>query len=345
MSDVLYFIILLLFEFVGPFILLGLVVWGIVALRKGYREKKSLDSSKGDEVAMALEKKRITAQLLKIAGIILWPVGFGAALAVDAGFEVALGVGTTCSCVFLWWSKKVKSEYNASFKSGIVLTELSKHFENLDYTPDAHLRADIIRELAFFTHDDCITGNDFIAADYKGVHFMQSDICVEEHYVTTSTDDDGNSTEMDHYRGIFKGRAMCFDFAEAFRGEVQVVKKNFNGAKVTQRGTNWQSVETELERFNEDFRSFARDPLDAMAVLTPQMIEGIYYLEKAVKAPLALFFKGKSMYAFIALSRDAYDVTGKKTLLEEKELLEKDILLVKDFLDTMYFKRQERQDA
>ena len=345
MSDILYFIILLLFEFVGPFILLGLVVWGIIGLRKGYREKKSFDASKGDEVSMALEKKRITAQFLKIAAIVLWPVGFCTTLALDAGFEVALEVGTACSFIFLCWSKKVKAEYNASFKSGIVLTELSKHFENLNYTPNASLRADLIRELHFFRHDDCITGNDFIEADYKGVHFMQSDICVEKHYVTTSTDDDGNTIKKDHYRGIFKGRVMCFDFADAFRGEVQVVRKNFNGAKVTQRDTHWQAVETELERFNEDFRSFARDPLDAMAVLTPQMIEGIYYLEKAVKAPLAFCFKGKSMYAFIAFSQDAYDVTGKNTLLEEKERLEKDILVVKDFLETMYFKRQERLDA
>ncbi len=44
----------------------------------------------------------------------------------------------------------------------------------------------------------------------------------------------------------------------------------------------------------------------------------------------------------MALTRDAFDVSGEKTLLEERELLEGDISLIMGFLDTMYFRGGRR---
>jgi hypothetical protein len=100
-------------------------------------------------------------------------------------------------------------------------------------------------------------------------------------------------------------------------------------------------VETELAAFNDHFQVFALDPLDAMAVLTPQMIEGIFSLNNVFREPMALYFNENTMSAFISMKRQAFDASGDKTLTEERELLQKDIRLVTDFLDTMYFKRQE----
>ena len=80
-----------------------------------------------------------------------------------------------------------------------------------------------------------------------------------------------------------------------------------------------------------------RDPLDAMAVLTPQMIEGIFYLKKALNVPTALYFTGNAMFVFMALARETFDVSDKNTLLEDSRLLKRDIALMTGFMDVMYF--------
>ena len=82
-------------------------------------------------------------------------------------------------------------------------------------------------------------------------------------------------------------------------------------------------METELAAFEERFGVCAHDPLDAMCIMTPQMIEGIYFLDQKLDVPLAFSFKNGEMFVFMALTRDAFDVSGEKTLLEERELLER----------------------
>jgi hypothetical protein len=152
-------------------------------------------------------------------------------------------------------------------------------------------------------------------------------------------DNDGEEREETRHRDVFRGRATRFDFAEAFRGLVQVVEKDFSGARVvSERG--WVKVETELAAFNDDFRVFTQDPLNAMSVLTPQMIEGIFYLNKAVPGSLALHYMERDTRVFLATSRKSFEVSGGKTLLEEKALSRQDIESITGFLDTMYFKRQ-----
>ncbi|MGE9986603.1 DUF3137 domain-containing protein [Desulfovibrio sp. SGI.169] len=128
-------------------------------------------------------------------------------------------------------------------------------------------------------------------------------------------------------------------------GPVRVLRRDFGAARALADSGDWQRVETELATFGERFEVFARDPLDAMRVMTPLMIEGIYYLDGKLDVPLAFHFENGEMLVFMALTRDAFDVSGKKTLLEERKLLEEDISLITGFLDTMYFKRGEKSTA
>ena len=121
-----------------------------------------------------------------------------------------------------------------------------------------------------------------------------------------------------------------------------VVRRDFSAARLLSNPGSWQRVETELAAFEERFGVFAHDPLDAMRIMTPQMIEGIYFLDQKLDVPLAFRFKNGEMFVFMALTRDAFDVSGEKTLLEERELLEGDISLIMGFLDTMYFRGGRR---
>jgi hypothetical protein len=240
-----------------------------------------------------------------------------------------------------FWAKRINARYNADFKGNIVKAELSKVFDNLQYEPLGRFDNASIRDLDFFKKYDAVDGNDLITANYKGIRFAQCDLKVSErHVLMTTTDDYDNTTKKTYREDIFKGRAMRFDFADKFRGRVQVVAKDFDAAKVKSSRGGWQTVETEFAEFGKHFDVFAVDPLDAMAVLTPQMIEGIFYLREALDVATAFYFTENTMVVFMDTNREAFDVSGKRTLLEERVLLQRDIALVTGFMDVMYFKAQ-----
>jgi hypothetical protein len=342
--ELIWVLFLFVLHFVGPVLTVIALIWGCFKLRNIYREIKSVRASRGDATAMELELTRYKARLALIGAVILALVGVYVGIHVTMNAYVTLAIAALCFFPLFGWSRALKRRYNEGFKSNFVAAELSKIFGDLRYKPDECFSRDEILGLGFFSHTDGIGGSDFIEADYKGLRFSQSDLVVEEIWTETVTDSDGNTGEVTRSREVFGGRVMKFDFADSFRGDVQVLSGDFDGARVLDSGAGWQKVETELAEFGERFKIFARDPLDAMAALTPQMIEGIYYLERAVNKPLSFYFRGNSMYAFLSLGHDAFEV-GKKTLLEAREQLTGDIKLTTDFLETMYFRRQESGDA
>ena len=332
-----------LLELFFPVVAVIGLVWLFFVLRRVYREKRSVASSKGDAVALSMEKQRIKAWLFSLFGIVLWPVSFAFTFSVMESLETAFIVASLCSAACFFYAKVVKKRYNSSFKENIAKAELSKVFDDLQYEPYGSFGFDDTRLLDFFKEIDKIDGNDSIVASYKGLNFSQCDFGVLRKYLVQSQDSDGEISYQVRWEDIFRGRAMRFDFAHPFRGSVQVVSRDFEGAKVKSLRGEWQSVETELAEFKDKFDVFAVDPLDAMAVLTPQMIEGIFYLGKVLDVPMAFYFIENTMFAFLTTGREAFEVSGKKTLLEEREDLKRDIALITGFLEIMYFNNQKSQ--
>jgi hypothetical protein len=354
MNDAVFFIALLLLEFVAPVLIVIGLIWGFFVWRRSRRERKSFAASKDDETAMSMERDRVKARRFRILSVILWLAVFAAALFLGAGLQAALGVASVCAAVCFWRALVAKARYNASFKENFVNAELSKIFDNFQYEPRGALDAESIRELGFFANCDLMEGNDLIAAEYKGIRFSQCDLVMQEKYTVKaqvrlgSEDDDdddykdGRGTRAEtRYRDVFRGRAMRFESSRGYKGTTKVVHRDFAG-KVTGGG---EPVETEFGEFNENFRVFASSGVDALETLKPQVIEAIFWLARAVSAPVALHFSGRRMYAFLSMKRDAFDVSAGHTLLEERELLKRDVKLVTDFLDTMYFGADLRSGA
>ena len=352
MEEIFELLLLLALNILAPVLAVAGLIWGFIMLRGIVRTRKSLAEAKDDPIAMKLERTRLASRLVGFLATLLFVVGsvFAFFILLDSGHSsfamedpdiaqyVVIAIAVLSGACGIW-AALIRSRYNALFKEHFVAAELAKVFTNLEYSPKGRFSNAELESLNFFSHLDRVNGDDLITAEYKGIRFALCDLRIEEEYTVTVTDKDGEEREEQRYRDVFRGRAMRFDFADAFRGVVQVVEKDFSGARVTsERG--WQKVETELIVFNDTFRVFTKDPLDAMSVLTPQMIEGIFYLNKAVPGSLSLYYKDHSMHAFLATSRKAFEVSGSKTLLEEKALLQEDIQSITGFLETMYFKRQ-----
>ena len=340
MSDIFFIIVAFVCEFVGPVLLLGLLIWLIHGFVRIWRTKKSLSAAKGDETALRMEHTRILAGLASFLGWAAFPVVLTAALAMDMEPQPALILAGICGAAALYCSHRLKSRYSLDFKEKLVRTELEKVFDNLSYKPEADIRNTPLLSQGILAPFSTVRCNDLIAASYHGIDFMQCDIRIQDTEEAVTTGEDGNETGTCERREIltdvFCGRLMRFAQGSAARGPVQVMRYDFSADSLLQK--QWQRVETELAAFEERFRVCAEDPLDAMRIMTPQMIEAIYYLDQKLDVPLLFHFENGEMLVFIAQPRDAFEVSGGKTLLEEKELLKKDIALVTGFLDTMYFK-------
>ena len=353
MNDAIFFVVMLLLEFVVPVLIVIGLIWGFFVWRRIRRERKSFAASKGDETAMSMERDRVRVRLLGVLSAILWPVVFAAALFLGAGIHIAFAAASIGYIVCLWRAIAAKSRYHASFKENLVKAELSKYFGNVQYEPGGALEEESMRELGFFANWDRMNGNDMLAAEYKGIRFSQCDLAMQEKYTVKvqiqvnlggsfdDEDEDGRARVKTRYRDVFRGRAMRFESPREYGGTTRVVHKDFAG-KVMGGG---ERVETEFVEFNENFRVFASSGVEALETLKPQVIEAIFWLTRAVSAPVALHFSGRRMHAFLSTKRDAFDVSPGHTLLEERELLQRDIKLVTDFLDTMYFGAELRSGA
>ncbi|MDR2528533.1 MAG: DUF3137 domain-containing protein [Synergistaceae bacterium] len=339
---ILWVLFLFILDFVSPVVAVIAAVWGIWTLWKLSREIKSIRAARGDTAAMELEMTRYKAKFAGILSVVLGIAAIIGAIALGVADEyAALFVGAVVFFPLVSWSAQLKARYKKDFKQNYVAAELSKVFNNLKYDHTGGFPGGEIADLGLFAHTDSIGSSDLIEADYKGTRFAQSDLHVQEVWTETETDD-GSTREVTRRRDVFKGRVMKFDFLDTFKGEVRVTSKDFGDTRTL--GAEWRKIETELAEFGDRFNVYSLDPVAAMTVLTPQMIEGVYWLESAVNVPVAFYFKGNAMYAFLTLGYDAFEATG-KTLLEAKTQLTHDIKLVTDFMETMYFKRQGGEDA
>ncbi len=338
MSDIFFIIVALACEFVGPVLLLGLLIWLFWGFVRIWRTKKSLRAAQGDESALRMEYTRILSGLASFLGWAAFPVVLAAALAMDMEPQTALILAGICGATALYCSNRLKSRYSQDFKEKLVRTELEKVFDHLSYKPEGDIKNNPLFSRGILAPFSTIRCNDLITARYHGIDFMQCDIRIQDTEEAVIASENGMDERRQIVTDVFQGRLMRFAVSSSAKGPVQVIRYDFSADSLVQK--QWQRVETELAAFEDRFSVYAEDPLDAMRIMTPQMTEAIYYLDQKLDVPLLFHFENGEMLVFIAQARDAFEVTGGKTLLEERELLKKDIGLVTGFLDTMYFKGQ-----
>ena len=320
----------------------GFIVWRIRL------EGISRAASQGDPVAMDLERRRDSALWTALAAVLLGGMSLFVLRLFGAPIQWAFPIALLVFVLMLGWAWSIVLDYGQLFKWNFVAHEFARVFDDLEYDPLGHVSSWDVWLLNLFepppheiTSGGRVTGNDLIRASYKGLRFEQSDIQLHHTWIEMTQDRRGREVEVERSRLIFSGRAMSFNFAEPFRADVRVADRNFQGLGPTL--SLWREVRTELARFDDRFEVMTSDPLDALTILTPQMVEAIYRLRQAVGVPLVLLFRDSSMYAFLALKRDPFEASLWRTLSESRAQLRRDIKMTTDFLDTMYFRRQEGQ--
>ena len=206
-------------------------------------------------------------------------------------------------------------EFKTKYKEMFVQSNLEGVFDNLNYQPNIGISRDIIKNTQMMQMGNRYHSNDYIEADYNGVHFIQSDVCIQE-----ETQDSENRSHTETY---FRGRWMIFDFNKEFKANVQVVQNGFKHSKrkrfFGKEEEKYKKVEMEDVTFNKEFKIFAQNEHDAFYILTPQMMERIRNIANNIEGYLILCFIDNTLHVGIHTNRDSFEPSMMKEIDPEVE--------------------------
>jgi hypothetical protein len=237
----------------------------------------------------------------------------------------------------------------------------------INFEPDETLSGYTIEESSLFSFVKQ-NGNDLLEAEYKGYHFSQCDTELIDEY--TDIDENGHSSKS--YRTVFRGRFMIIDY-DIFTDEpVRVYERSkrlsekqlmreleedepglpsiggFVAGKImsvlSPGFEKDKPVRTESSEFDSRFMIKTKSPVDALRILTPQMINGILETADRLDGELSFAFKNDKLYFAYENNKDLMeaDKAGNKTLSEQKLRIQNEIKIITDFLDTFPLRSLKR---
>ncbi|HBS57892.1 MAG TPA: hypothetical protein DEA44_01345, partial [Firmicutes bacterium] len=91
-----------------------------------------------------------------------------------------------------------------------------------------------------------------------------------------------------------------------------------------------ETIQTELDAFNQKFTVIAPSPTAALRILTPPVLEGIVLASGKLGCPLYLSFREGKLYVALGC--------GDATLSEQRQRVIGEIKAMLDLVDTLYLK-------
>ena len=175
----------------------------------------------------------------------------------------------------------------------------------------------------FLKKADRYHSEDYISGKIDDVDFVSSDLKLEERHVQHTK----NGTRV-YYVTYFLGRIFRFDFNKVFTGNLQVLE---TGSPYSRRKFN--KVKLESIEFNKKFRIFAEEDLTAFYILTPDIMEAIFNLEKRHPGRISMSFLGDHLYVAINNNKDTFELQMFRKIDEQLiEEFKNDLLVIKDFI-------------
>ena len=248
---------------------------------------------------------------------------------------IGLSVMGAGAIVMIKYSEK-EDKYIKQYKSYFVKNILDSIFDNVVYIPDKGIPEEVI-ENARIIEMGSYRSNDYIEADYNGVHFIQSDVYTYYDY------DNGRVN-------YFLGRWIIFNFNKAFKNNIQIIPKSYKHSKkfknFRSKDLEYKKVETEDVEFNNQFKVLAQNTHDVFYVLTPQMMERIKTLSNSIYGDVILYFNNNQLHIGINNDTNAFEVgiDNEIDIELEKHRILHDINLITTFikdlqLDVTIFKQ------
>lgn len=180
-----------------------------------------------------------------------------------------------------------------------ILAENLEGYNDLRYFPEEGISKDTVESTGMMQMGDSYSSGDLIEGSYKGVHFAQSDVCIQNTIHINKT------TYTETY---LRGRWMIFDFNKRFRADLQVCEKDFRYARsfggTFSNDEKLHSIETESVAFNRAFTVAAENDSEAFYILTPHFMEKLLEVKAKISGDLLFCFIDTQLHVAI---NDEYD--------------------------------------
>ncbi len=202
--------------------------------------------------------------------------------------------------IFLMFYSKKADAYKYEFKSEVIpqLIKILAPDADLKYNPDDGISEDEFDECGLFSKPDRYSSKDCVEGYIGKTHIRFSLVHAEEERESTSTDKDGHTHTDTYYVTIFSGILFSADFNKHFSGKTYVLKKSF----LFRRGR----VKLEDPRFNEKFKVYSTNQIEARYILTPNFMEKIIALSEKID-DIELSFCNERVYIAIPASYNLFE--------------------------------------
>jgi hypothetical protein len=324
-------------------------------------EKTTLEQleEKRQELFRKAGPANILGWLLTVVGIGIFAVAFlslaAAAIAgngtvTDSGLVlgnfalilvsvVLIVIGTLMKAA---WKQKF-AEFNKIFKNNVVLALISEKMDVISYTPDSDMKKEEMDNSNLFREYNVHYGNDLLEATYNNTHFRMCDTKHIYQYTTYDEDDKPTTHNIDR----FKGRLMIIDYDAFCDTPVYVCEHT---AKLLNKPSPYSlddsedtMLSTESPEFDKQFYVKCESQLDALRLLTPQVINGILDLRQKFSIyikNIRFAFRDDKLYVAISSENDfmeAAEMSG-ITVTEQRDHIIKEINFITDVIDLLYLR-------
>ena len=219
------------------------------------------------------------------------------------------------------------------YKKDIVNKTINELFTNVSYKPDEGIKYDDVNQsdmiaLQQFAYN--FYSSDYVCGQYKTIKFEMSDINIEER------------KESDSYFDVFLGQWYIFDFNKNFKSDVQVFSKKMRGGKQFDffRPYDKKYKECKLEdvEFNNKFKIFAENEVDAFYILTPNMMSKIKEFSSKIEGEIIFRFTENKLHIGIDNNKNIFefeDIENEIDVNNEINKIKNQLQYIRDFIDEL----------
>ncbi|MCK5732050.1 MAG: DUF3137 domain-containing protein [Tenericutes bacterium] len=270
----------------------------------------------------AAEKDIIIGGIGLAIGIITIAISYTSSVIPTLVIGVIIAIA---GLVFLIKGSSSFSKLNKRFKNDVLSKMFKELIPDIEYRPDFGLNEGIVYGTDFLKRADRFHSEDFLEGKIEDVNFISSDVKLEERHVQHTK----NGTRV-YYVTYFLGRVFRFAFNKEFIGSLQVLESSRPKSK------GYDRVKLESIDFNKKFKTYATEDITAFYILTPDIMEAIFNLEKRHPGRIGLSFHGEHLYVAINNNKDTFEIKMFRQIDDSmiKEF-EKDLLVIKDFIMTL----------
>ncbi|MFW5794288.1 MAG: DUF3137 domain-containing protein [Bacillota bacterium] len=229
------------------------------------------------------------------------------------------------------------SKIKKDFKNNFLKKLFSDLIPEIKYLPKHGLPKEITYSSELLKRADRYHSEDYLEGKIDDIDFVSSDIKLEEKRVRHTK----NGTQT-YYVTYFMGRVFQFDFHKELVGSLQVLE---TGSPRSRR--RFKKIELESIDFNKKFKTYAEDDHTAFFILTPDIMEAIFALEKRHPGNIGFAFLDEKLYITINNNKNTFELQLFKKLTQESiDEFKRDLLVIKDIIHTLklnnsIFKKKE----